>query len=803
MQPLAAGRLDEGVQPLGLQRFSHRLGRRDDRFEIQPLVGIEVEGDLFGRLRIAGPTAPRVQLKPARLGDGDQPPDIDHGDIGFALMHVDQLQPWVRARHGVALEEGLALDPIGRADDRHRPVGDMGQYPFGRLFIVAGQVRLGDRRAAAGGGPQNLIRAGQGDAGDDHLVLARSARRRRGLLRLFRRRRLRLIDHLLSPLVLAQPLEGRMAQGAAFGQTTVLQLSHQNRPQPVDVLAAARRPLADEGRGLGRRRLQRGQQGLQQRGGIAGPDPAEVTQPLLLRHADQEGAKARPALRRPAADDDLIPAPAFGLDPGRGPARLIGGVQRLGDHPLQIHPAGAVQNGLAGGGEVIDIAHPPPRLGRDPVDQGLEPRLPVRQRQGRQIVPPFLQQVEGEIDQVLGLSVGDGGLKGGKVRRMVLGQGAQFAVHHPVGPLGRIGRQFRKAVGPVMAPTGVEPRAPAADGDLDAIAVELDLMHPAGPAGRMVRHLAQLDRLEGGGLGQVRLARLGLGRLGPLSRDGAGGGPLGLAFGDLRQAAAAGDGGVDLHIGVALAGHGRLVLLLDQQPVVAFGRLAAIGLQPHQGPAAAQPLAVQDHLQRAALQRRLYVGLLRLPFAAVPQLDGPGAVVAGRNGPLERPIGQGVVLHLHRQSFDRRIARRRLGDGPGLQDPVMFDAEVVMQPGRRMALDQIGQPALASGLGLSGRFGGAGEVALGPIGFQSVRHVAASPVFVPGRTTTCMGRIRSPGSPATVRRFRWPKRRLARRPIPTEEGRRRRRPRARPLQTPTGPSEAGPRPCRPCRSRPA
>jgi hypothetical protein len=559
-----------------------------------------------------------------------------------------------------------------------------------------------------------------------------------------------------------------MAQRTALRHPAVFQFGDQDRPDPVNLLAAARRPLADEGRDVGRRILQGRQQGLQQGGGVARADPAEVAQPVVLGHADQQGTEARPAFGRPTADHHLVAAPAFGLDPGRGSTRPIGGVQLLGDHAFQVHAAGAVQHRLPGRGEVIDIAQPFARLGRNPVDVSLKPRLAVRQGQVPQIVLTLAQQVEGEIDQAGGLAVRYGRLKGGEVGGVILAQGAQFTVNHPVGPGRRIRRQFRKTVGPVVAATGVEPRLPAPGRHLDAVAVELDLMHPAGAARRMVGDLAQLDRDEGRRFRQRRLARPGLGFGRSLAHDGTRGGPFLLPLGYLRQAAARDDGGVDLHIGVALARHGRLVLLLDQQPVVAFGRLAAIRLQPHQGPAAPQTFAVQGHLQRAALQRRLDIRLLRLPLAPVPQLDRARAIVAGRNGPLEASIVERMILDLDRQALDGRIARRGLCHGPRLQHSVMLDAEVVVQPCRGVPLDQIGQPALARRLGGARGFRRAGEVPLGLIGIQSVRHAALvrHPISDAARSARLCwtGRPRPAGCAAGRRRSRRPGDRAPRRP---------------------------------------
>ena len=170
MQPLAPRRLDEGMQASFFQLGLDRLGGGDDRREIQTLVGIEVEGDLLRRLGIARSTAPGVQFQSARLGHGDQAADIGHGHIGMARLHIDQLEARIGPRHGVTLEEGLALDPVRRPDDGDRPVRDMGQYPLRRRLVVARQIPLGDGGATLVRRPQDLVGMGQGDAGDDHLA---------------------------------------------------------------------------------------------------------------------------------------------------------------------------------------------------------------------------------------------------------------------------------------------------------------------------------------------------------------------------------------------------------------------------------------------------------------------------------------------------------------------------------------------------------------------------------------------------------------------------------------------------------
>ncbi|MND78806.1 hypothetical protein D3C80_705270 [compost metagenome] len=255
-------------------------------------------------------------------------------------------------------------------------------------------------------------------------------------------------------------------------------------------------------------------------------------------------------------------------------------------------------------------------------------------------------------------------------------------------------------------------------------------MHPAGARRRVIDHLGELQGDEGVRLARrvgLGLARPGLGR--PLAGDRARGHPLSGAVGDLGQAAPRRHRGVDLHQGVAFAVDGIGVPLLEQQPVGPLGRLAAIALEPDQSPAALEPLALQIELDHALREGGVQVLVLRRPGSRVPQLDRPCPVVAGRDGPFEIAVVQRVVFDLDRQPLDGRVARRGLGDGPGLQHAVMFDAEVVMQAGRGMALDQIAQPAragpLAPGAGLAPlRLRRGAEVSLGLIGveFAARRH---------------------------------------------------------------------------------
>ena len=382
----------------------------------------------------------------------------------------------------------------------------MGQNPLGRRLIVSRQVGLGDRGPVAHSGPQHLVGAGDRHPRHDHLPgLAGRAHGRRRLFGIAHLgRRLGRVGHLGGRLVFAQALERRLPQRARFGIAAMLDLGDQHRLDPMNVLGGLGRALAGKGRPVRRHVLQGRNQRLRDRLAIAGSDPAQIAQTLPVAHPDQQRAEPRSALRRPAADHHLVAAPAFGFQPGRRPPRMIGRVQFLGDHPFQIHPTGTLQHRLPGRGEMFDVAQAPRPWLADPVHIGLQPRLAMRQRQLAQILRPFEQQVEGEIDQAARLLVGDRGLQRPEVRHVIIVQRAQFAVDHRIGPDRRIRRQVRETVAPVQAFSRPQHRPPAADADLDAVAVELDLVRPTRPARRMVGDLAQLDRDEGWRLCRLR-----------------------------------------------------------------------------------------------------------------------------------------------------------------------------------------------------------------------------------------------------------------------------------------------------------
>ena len=123
----------------------------------------------------------------------------------------------------------------------------------------------------------------------------------------------------------------------------------------------------------------------------------------------------------------------------------------------------------------------------------------------------------------------------------------------------------------------------------------------------------------------------------------------------------------------------RCVLLLpDDQPVL---RVAA-EVRRYERPESVQPLALEAH--REAAVRLLLDELVR---AVVPDLDRPGAVVAGRDLTFERGIGEWVILDVDREVLLSGLQRNTLRHRPAGKCSVSFEPEVVVQAPRVMALN--------------------------------------------------------------------------------------------------------------------
>ncbi len=127
------------------------------------------------------------------------------------------------------------------------------------------------------------------------------------------------------------------------------------------------------------------------------------------------------------------------------------------------------------------------------------------------------------------------------------------------------------------------------------------------------------------------------------------------------------------------------VLFLDQQPLVTF---AAV-LHGHDGEGAVELLAMEPEFQVAARDLS-ETGIFAedLEDAAVPQHYTARAVVAFGDIAFEIAVVNGVVLHHGGEGFLRRIERRSLWHGPRFQGAADLQAEVVMEVGGVVTLDE-------------------------------------------------------------------------------------------------------------------
>ena len=109
------------------------------------------------------------------------------------------------------------------------------------------------------------------------------------------------------------------------------------------------------------------------------------------------------------------------------------------------------------------------------------------------------------------------------------------------------------------------------------------------------------------------------------------------------------------------------------------------------------------------------------PAAPVPDDDGAGAVVALGDHALEVAVLDGVVLDLHREALLGGVERRPLRDGPRPEDAAPLEAQVVVEAGGGVLLDDEEERAerAARAEGLARGLGGA----LLPVALESSRAV--------------------------------------------------------------------------------
>ena len=137
----------------------------------------------------------------------------------------------------------------------------------------------------------------------------------------------------------------------------------------------------------GARRLQRrhdAADGVLPEAGADQADKGEMVAAMDARHQRAEF----PVGGLPAADHDLMPGPALGLGPAFRAAGAIGRVELLGDDAFERQFAGRLQDGIAAGLEMLDIADQLVACPCAASSSCLQARLALAQRQRRRSSPP-------------------------------------------------------------------------------------------------------------------------------------------------------------------------------------------------------------------------------------------------------------------------------------------------------------------------------------------------------------------------------------------------------------------------------
>ncbi len=251
--------------------------------------------------------------------------------------------------------------------------------------------------------------------------------------------------------------------------------------------------------------------------------------------------------------------------------------------------------------------------------------------------------------------------------------------HATRGLLGKLGDESRKLGGELEPAPRAEPDILPVDEGEHAIAVELGLPHPVRAMERRIAGFGQHRR-------ELRGHRFELAR----GRESRGGDALDGKELELLDRLA---GKHRMVLRRDIGGHGEPVLVLDHEPLVLF-----LGAHECEGPL--QLLAAQEHAELAfreavadlALSPFAIVERCRAAFvgrvdAAIPDDHLAGAVLPGWNHAFERGIVVRVILGLDGKALLAAIERRTLGHGPGFEDAVAFEPEVVVQPRGRMLLD--------------------------------------------------------------------------------------------------------------------
>ena len=392
-------------------------------------------------------------------------------------------------------------------------------------------------------------------------------------------------------------------------------------------------------------------------------------------------ARPRAGGAREADDDEPRPAGRVDLPPVGRAAAEVPGIGTLGHDPLEAHLLHLPEERLATPLEVFAEADGA-RLGHD----GAQVAPPLGERKVAQIAVVEREQVEGvEACRRLERGAPDivrtrepGALlqaPEARIPRRVVDD--DFAVQHdpPEGEFAQRARDVRErrervvSVARQEAPLAIDGRGQ------HAVAVQLEFEVPRGVVERVLArlgehelHLRRVDRplrrtrrLEGRGHALPRIP--------PLLP------PRHLLDGEPGEDGTLGERPI-------LEDRVPAAPLADEQPLLP--RLPL--LEPHERPHALELVAPQFEQELAVLQSLLRI-LEHDAAPDVPHDHLAAAVLARRNYALELDVLDGVVLDVDGELLVGGIGRDPLWHCPRDEDAPDLQAQVVVQPGRRVQLD--------------------------------------------------------------------------------------------------------------------
>ena len=454
----------------------------------------------------------------------------------------------------------------------------------------------------------------------------------------------------------------------------------------------ARRWRIERGR-LDLERRETFQDGLARPAVEPGPDLSREAQVAVLVDADRHRPEILrpPFARRPATDHELLLGPDLELEPRRRPAaRLVARPLELGDDAFEA----------LGCGGLVEREALPVDVGREAdarvrPEHALQQALAILESHVQQRPPIEVQQVERLEHEPGRALVAEPRLEEAEVGLAVVIERGDLAVDDRLAGIDpRRRREEPREVGLAgVQVAGPETDLAVGDDHLQAEAVPLDLEQPVGVAEGLRRERRQhrFDALRHGPCDRAGQVDLGGGCRGLAD-------PQRVAVGLDVVVRSAGLDALRMVLGVPARDRGRAALG-DEQPLIALVvlegsgggvvALATAAARPDDRPAAIELLAVELELELAVRDRRRGVDgrRLRLPGAPVPDDDVARAVLLRGDDALEVEVLDRMILDVDRHPAHGRVEGQALGHGPGHEDAGDLEAEVVMEPGGAVALD--------------------------------------------------------------------------------------------------------------------